>query len=139
VITIAALATLLIVSAICGGPRGPMDVGETATFTDEGATQSSGYEGAEPMVGMEKRGDRWFVTVYQGEQPSGGYAIQVQRAIHVGTGLRIRARFTTPASDAVTSAGKTSPAHTISFGFGADGITLYDQQDRLRLDWRRPY
>ena len=45
---------------------------------------------------MEKRGDLWFVTVYQGQQPSGGYGIRVERAIHVGTGVRLRARLTAP-------------------------------------------
>jgi PrcB C-terminal len=113
-----------------------MDVGESAAFADEGTTQGSGYEGTEPKVEMEKRGDRWFVTVYQGQQQSGGYAIQVERAIHVGTGLRLRARFTTPAA-AVVPGVRTSPAHTISFAFGADGITLYDQDDRKRVDYLR--
>jgi hypothetical protein len=138
VITPSALATVLIVSAVCGGPRGPMDVGSPANFTDEGTTQFSGYEGQEPKIEMEKRGEVWFVTVYQGQQPSGGYAIRVERAIHVGTGLRLRARFTKPAVVAGAPAGSTSPAHTISFPFGADGITLYDQDDQERATLVRP-
>ena len=115
-----------------------MDVGSEAIFTDEGATQLSGYEGPEPKLEMEKRGEIWFVTVYQGQQPSGGYAIRVERAIHVGTGLRLRARFTRPAVVAGAPAGGTSPAHTISFPFGADGVTLYDQDDRKRAELIRP-
>ena len=132
-----ALATVLIVSAVCG-PRGPMDVGSPASFTDEGATQLSGYEGHEPKIEMEKRGDLWFVTVYQGQQPSGGYGIRVERAIHVGTGVRLRARFTTPTAVGGEPAITTSPAHTISFPFGADGITLYDQDDQKRAESIRP-
>jgi hypothetical protein len=132
-----ALATVLIVSAVCG-PRGPMDVGSPASFTDEGATPLSGYEGHEPKIEMEKRGDFWFVTVYQGQQPSGGYAIRVERAIHVGTGVRLRARFTTPPVGVPAPAVITSPAHTISFPFGADGITLYDQDDQKRAETKQP-
>jgi hypothetical protein len=115
-----------------------MDVGSTASFVDEGATQDSGYDGLEPKIEMEKRGDRWFVTVYQGRQQSGGYAIQVVHAIHVGTGMRLRARFMTPAVGTVLPTVKTSPSHTISLGFGADGITLYDQDDRRRAELIRP-
>jgi hypothetical protein len=137
VIAFGALVIVLIVSAICGGPRGPMDVGSRAPFTDEGATQDSGYEGIEPKIDMEKRGDHWFVTVYQGQQQSGGYAIRVERAIGVGTGLRLRARFTTP-DRKVVPAIRTSPAHTISLTFGPDGITLYDQDDRKRAEHIRP-
>jgi hypothetical protein len=137
VINPSVLATVLIVSAVCG-PRGPMDVGSQASFTDEGATQFSGYEGQEPKIEMEKHGERWFVTVYQGQQPSGGYAIRVERAIHVGTGLRLRARFTKPAVVAGAPAGSTSPAYTISFPFGADGVTLYDQDDQERATLVRP-
>jgi len=138
VIAVVVLATLSILSAICGGPRSPMDVGSAAWFVDEGATQDSGYDGVEPKIEVEKRGGRWFVTVYQGQQQSGGYAIQVTHAIHVGTGMRLRARFTTPAVDAVVPSVKTSPAHTISLAFGADGITLYDQDDRRRAELIRP-
>lgn len=136
-IALAALAALLIVSAVCGGPRSPMDVGAPAPFADEGTTQDSGYEGTEPRIDMEKRGDRWFVTVYQGQQQSGGYAIKVERAIHVGTELRLRARFTTPAAKVVPAI-RTSPAHMISLVFGPDVITLYDQDDRKRAEHIRP-
>lgn len=115
-----------------------MDVGSAALFVDEGATQDSGYDGVEPKIEMGKRGDRWFITVYQGRQQSGGYAIQVVHAIHVGTGIRLRAGFTTLAVNAVVPTVKTSPAHTISLGFGADGITLYDQDDRRRAELIKP-
>jgi protease stability complex PrcB-like protein len=133
-----ALATVLIVSAVCGGPRGPMDVGELVRFADEGATEFSGYDGREPKIEMEKRGGAWFVTLYQGQQPSGGYGIRVERAIHVGTGVRLRARFTTPPTAAGVPAVTTSPAHTISFPFGADGFTLYDQNDQKRAELITP-
>jgi hypothetical protein len=115
-----------------------MDVGEVAVFMDEGATQESGYAGQDTKIEMEKRGARWFVTVYQGQQPSGCYAIRVERAIHVGTGVRLRARFTTPSAVAREPAIATSPAHTISFPFGADGVTLYDQNDQKRAELITP-
>ena len=87
---------------------------------------------------MEKRGDRWFVTVYQGRQPSSGYAIRVKRAIGVGTAIRLRARFTVPSPGSTTPTVATSPAHTISLPFGADAIYLYDQDDRQRAEFVRP-
>jgi hypothetical protein len=126
-----------IVSAVCG-PPGPMDVGGSFEFNDEGATQTSGYEGTEPKIEMARRGDRWFVTVYQGQQPSGGYAIRVERGIHVGTTVRLRARLTAPTTGTRAPVGSTSPAHTISVPFGPDGIYLYDQDDRKRAELIRP-
>jgi hypothetical protein len=138
VIAVLVLATLSILSAVCGGPRSPMDVGEPANFTDEGATQLSGYQGAEPKIEMEKRGGLWVATVFQGRQPSAGYAIRVERAIHVGTGVRVRARFTMPTSDAGAQGVPTSPAHAIGFVSGLpDAIYLYDQDDRKRAEWVR--
>lgn len=91
-----------------------------------------------PKIEMETRGDRWFITVYQGRQPSTGYGIHVDRAIGVGTTVRLRARFTVPAPGSVTLTVITSPAHTISFPFGADAVYLYDQDDRQRAELVRP-
>lgn len=131
------VAALLIVSSFCG-PPGPMEVGEPASFTDGGATQSSGYEGTEPKLEVEKIGDIWALTAFQGRQPTNGYDIRVERAIHVGTGVRIRARFTTPKSSTSLSGVRTSPAHTVRFRFGADAYYLYDQDDRKRAELIRP-
>ena len=129
---------LLIVSAVCGGPRSPMDVGAAAVFTDEGATDVSGYEGTEPKIELEKRGGLWIATIYQGRQPSTGYAIWVERAVHVGTGVNLRARFTTP-PEAGMPVVATSPAHSIGLPWGLpDAIYLYDQNDQKRAEWVRP-
>jgi hypothetical protein len=127
------LWALLVLIVACA-PKGPMDVGSRADYTDEGTTLTSSYEGQTPKIEMEKRGDRWFVTVYQGRQPSSGYGIHVDRAIHVGSTVRLRARFMVPAPGGETPTVITSPAHTISFPFGADAVYLYDQDDRKRAE-----
>jgi len=113
-----------------------MDVGSRANYVDEGATLTSAYDGATPKVEMEKRGDRWFVTVFQGRQPSAGYAIRIERVIGVGTAARVRARFTVRAPGTPTTT-STSPAHSISFQSGWDAVYLYDQDDRLRAEYVR--
>jgi protease stability complex PrcB-like protein len=132
------LATLFIVLAACTSSRGPMDVGSPFPFTDDSATQTSGYEGTEPKIEIEKRGGRWFVTIYQGQQPSGGYGIRVEKAVGVGTSVRLRARFTTPGANESVPAVLTSPAHTISSAYGADAFYLYDQDDRKRAELITP-
>jgi len=95
-------------------------------------------EGQTPKIETEKRGDRWFVTVYQDRQPSTGYGIHVECAIDVGTAIRLRARFTVPSPGSATLTVITSPSHTISVPFGADAIYLYDQDDRQRAEFVRP-
>lgn len=116
-----------------------MDVGSAAPYVDEGATQDSGYDGAEPKIEMEKRGGLWVAIVFQGRQPSAGYAIRVGRAIHVGTGVRVRARFTIPPPDGGAPGVPTSPAHAIGLVWGLpDAVYLYDQDDRKRAEWVRP-
>jgi len=89
-------------------------------------------EGQTPKIEMEKRGDRWFVTVYQDRQPSTGYGIHVECAIDVGTAI------TVPSPGSATLTVITSPSHTISVPFGADAIYLYDQDDRQRAEFVRP-
>jgi hypothetical protein len=130
---------MLIVAAVCGGPRSPMDVGSAAAFTDEGATNLSGYEGTEPKIELEKRGGLWVATIYQGRQQSAGYAIRAERAVHVGSGVNVRARFTTPRADTGLPTASTSPAHSIGLPWGLpDAIYLYDQNDQKRAEWVRP-
>ncbi len=134
--TLRGLAALVLAIVACA-PKGPMDVGSRADYTDEGSTLNSSYEGQTPKIIVEKRADRWFITVYQGRQPSSGYAIRVERAIGVGTAVRLRARFTVPALGAATLTVITSPAHTISMTFGPDAVYLYDQDDRQRAEFVR--
>lgn len=133
--SVAGLA-LAVVLAACGpsgtplaaasrGPR-PLD------FTDEGSTVQSPYDGREPKVAFRASGDRTLVTVYQGRQSSGGYAIRVEHVTAVGTGLRLQARFTVPPPGGVASAVLTSPAHTIGIAFRPDEVILLDQDDRER-------
>ncbi len=116
--------------------RTPATSGNDVAFTDEGATQQSGYEGRDPKVEIRKSGDRWLVTAYQGQKSTGGFAIRVEKVTVGGTVLRVRARFTEPARGAITTQVLTSPAHAIGIPFGPDEVTLFDQDDRERARTR---
>lgn len=113
------------------GPRSPLDGGSPLSFTDEGATIQSGYEGTRPQLQIQRAGDRWLVTVFQGKQPAGGYSIHVERMRTMGTGLLIQARFSTPKGSPFSSA-LTSPAQTVGIPFGPDEIRLFDQDGQER-------
>lgn len=112
--------------------RGPLAAGTPVEFTDEGATIRSTYTGPDPKIDIRQDGSRWLVTVYFGQQPSGGYAIRVERATLTGTVLQLRARFSVPAAGAMVTMSLTSPAHTIGLPFAPDVIVLYDGDDRER-------
>jgi len=114
------------------GPRTPPTSGTPIEFTDEGATTRSGHSGPDPKIDVRRDGSRWLVTVYQGQQPSGGYAIRVERATTTGTVLHLRARFQVPPAGAMVTMSLTSPAHTIGLPFEPDVIVLYDDNDRER-------
>lgn len=93
-------------------------------FRDEGATQQSGQSSAGIEARPNGRGLR--ITAYQGEQRSGGYAIQIQRVTRVGGELRVHAAFTAPQKDALVTMALTSPAHTVSVDETAAVVVLYD-------------
>jgi hypothetical protein len=124
------LAVLVLVA--CGPRQTPVTAGSAVAFTDEGATQMSGYDGREPKVEIRKSGDRWLVTAFQGQQQTAGYLIRIEKITVGGTILRVRARFTAPAADAVLAQVITSPAHTVGIAFGADLVILFDQDDHER-------
>jgi hypothetical protein len=125
-------AWLVLCTALLLGcaPRSPLDGGSRLDFTDEGATNDSGYQGSEPKVDIRQSGDKWLVTVFQGRQVSEGYAVRIERMTAHGTGLYIQARFTVPA--APQAAAPTSPAQSVGIPFRPDGIWLFDQDGRER-------
>lgn len=132
----AAIGLLLGVLAFTVGlacaPRTASNGGTPIEFTDEGATLRSEYGGPDPKIGIRRDRSRWLVTVYQGRQPTGGYAIHVERATTTGTVLHLRARFGVPPADAMVTMSLTSPAHTIGLPYQPDEVVLYDENDRER-------
>lgn len=117
-------------------PGSPTPGGSVA-FTDEGKTQQSGYEGRDAKVELRQGGARWLITAYQGQQNTGGHAIQVEKATVSGTVLTVQARFTTPPPGAIVTQVLTSPAHTIGVPFAPDEVILLDQDGRERARVRR--
>lgn len=120
------------------GPRSPVDSGSRVSFTDEGATLQSGYEGSSPTVEMKKTGDRWLVTVFQGRHNSGGYSIRIERLTTHGTALFIQARIEEPPTAPSATGGPSSPAHTVGIPFAPDKILMFDQSNHQLADIRLP-
>lgn len=133
--TLLLCAVLALVACACT-QRTPLTRGTVVDFTDEGATQQSGYEGPGPAVSARKGGPGWLVTVFQGRQSTGGYVVRVERMTSTGTVLHVRARFTVPRPGDMVTQVFTSPAHTVGLPFLADEIVLYDQDDVERVRWR---
>lgn len=99
--------------------------GSEVAFRDEGATTSSAHDGGTAIeAGSLAAGLR--ITAYQGAQRTGGYAIRIERITRAGTELRVHARFSAPATDAMVTMALTSPAHTVSVDETADVVVLYD-------------
>lgn len=98
--------------------------GVAVAFREEGATQQSGQLSA--GIEATPTGSGLRITVHQGEQRSGGYAIQIQSVTRVGGELRVHAAFTVPAKDALVTMALTSPAHTVSVDETAAVVVLYD-------------
>ena len=97
----------------------------------------SGYKGTEPKVELVKNGDRWTLTVYQGQQLTGGFSIAIERLTTRGTGLDVNARFTVPGRDSIVTDALTSPATSVDLSFAPDVIVLFDQNDRERARLQR--
>ena len=113
--------------AACAATRPPdvtVPAGAAVAFRDEGATQQSGQLSAGIEAASTGRGLR--ITVYQGEQRSGGYAIRIERMTRLGDELRVHAAFSAPAKDALVTMALTSPAHTVSVDETAAVVVLYD-------------
>jgi hypothetical protein len=101
-------------------------------FTDEGATIRSAYTGTEPTVEVRMSGDRRLVTVFQGQQRTGGFSVHVDAVTIDGGTLRVRATFAKPPPDAIVTAALTSPSHTVAVPIGFTEVVVVDQDGRER-------
>lgn len=129
-----ALAAVLV--AACGGagaPRAQAPASQSAAlseravaFADAGATARGDRSPAGPAIDAARTGGGLRITAYQGEQRTGGYAIRIERITKAGSELRVVARFTAPAPDAMVTMALTSPAHTVTVDETADVVVLYD-------------
>jgi len=132
----ASSALLALALAACAGgasPPAPTGAEREVPFSDEGATTQSAHGASEPRIDAVADGDRWRITVYQGQQTTGGYEIRVQRIVVAGAELRVVARFVVPPPGAVTIQVLTSPAHAVSVGgVTFDHAILMDQDGRER-------
>ncbi len=102
----------------------------TFPFTDEGATQQSGYTGTAPRVEVSQGGGRWRITAYLGQKNTGGYLIEIQRVTVQGGLARVHAFAQAPPAGAVVTQVITSPAHTVSIAstaFTPNEVVLIDQ------------
>lgn len=130
------LALVALVVAACGGagaPRPLASVSQTAAvsertvaFADAGATARGDRSPAGPAIDAARAGSGLRITAYQGEQRTGGYAIRIERITRAGSELRVVARFTAPAPDAMVTMALTSPAHTVTVDETADTVVLFD-------------
>lgn len=114
-------------NASCAATAPPgvtLPAGRAVTFRDEGGAQHSGRLSAGIEAIPDGRGLR--ITVYQGEQPSGGYSIRVEHVTRLGAELRVHAAFITPAPDAIVTQALTSPSHTVIVDESASVVVLYD-------------
>lgn len=118
------------------GSGGSTPAGTPIAFTDEGASQQSGYSGDTPKIEVTGSSP-WRITAYQGQQRTLGYAIRVERVTSTGTVLRLTARFSAPPPGAVAAQALSSPAHRIAIPFLPDAIVLYDQDGIERARWSR--
>ena len=107
-------------------------------FIDEGSTARSEYTGTAPKVEARASGDRRLVTVYQGQQRTGGYGIHVDAITIDGGTLRVRATFATPPPGAIVTDALTSPSQTVAVPLGFSEVVLFDQDGRERARFGGP-
>src|SRR5688572_32002 len=130
----AALAVGLLVScgstAGSGGAVSPTPSTRSVPFAEVGATGRAGHDsGATLVVGLSDASraiitrlianvaipaDRVLIAVFQGEQRTGGYGIQVTAIERRGDQLVVSATFTEPKPDDIVTQALTSPAHVVS-------------------------
>ena len=117
-------------------------------FTDHGSTQQSGHEGAPRIAaatdpagtGMRQldssTGGRLYNAAFAGSERTGGYGIRVLRVDRAGSTLTVRAMFSAPAANALTTQILTSPAHLVSIdrqaAASARDVVLVDQSAAVR-------
>lgn len=133
----------------CGG--GPVRSRDGVTRFDvafsEVATSQQSLQGAGPavLVGssdasrssitallprVSAGADRVFIAAFQGEQRTGGHAIQIARIERDGDVLLVHASFVAPAADSFVAQVITSPVHVVSIArsdaAGAKTVVLLD-------------
>jgi hypothetical protein len=118
-------------------PSSATPAGTSIPVPSQKVTGQSGYKGSEPKIELVKSGDRWTLTVYQGQQLTGGYSIAVEKLTTRGTGLDVNARFTVPGRDSVVTDAITSPSTSVDLSFAPDVIVLFDQDGRERARLQR--
>ena len=131
-----ALVLVALVAVACGGagaPRPQAAASQTAAvsertiaFVDAGAAARGDRSFDGPAIEAVRTGSGLRITAYQGEQRTGGYAIRIERITKAGSELRVVARFTAPAPDAMVTMALTSPAHTVTIDETADVVVLFD-------------
>jgi hypothetical protein len=154
--SVATLAVLVVFATACGSfavnpgggasqsvmhfpfsPSPATPAGTSIPVPSQKVTGQSGYKGTEPKIELVQNGDRWTLTLYQGQQNTGGYSIAIERMTTHGTTLDVNARFTVPPRDAIVTDAITSPATSVDPSFAPDVIVLFDQNDRERARLQR--
>ena len=107
----------------------PTPSSRSVQFGEVAATSQSGVEAASLVVGTNAASraiiarlvpnagaqpDRVLIAVFQGEQRTGGYAVQITSIERRGDRLVVTATFTEPKLDSMVTQALTSPAHVVS-------------------------
>ncbi len=113
-------------------------------FTDLGATQQSGYDGASPRIEMAPaEGARVVVRLYRGAQRTGGFGIKVNEVERRGPTLVVHATFSAPPKEAFVTQVLTSPAQSIGVAASdvanASEAVLEDQTGTRRARTSAPW
>lgn len=135
------LALAWVVVSACAGGAGVS--ARDVAFVDHGATGQSGYDGAARIAAAADAAQtglgalapgapagRLYLGVFAGTQRTGGYAVRVDRVERRADELVVRATFTSPSPDAITTQVLTSPAQLISVDQG----TVSGAREAVLLD-----
>ena len=133
----------------------PTPASRTVAFGEVAASSQSGVDTTSLVVGTSDASraliarqvpnatpsaDRVLVAVFQGEQRTGGFAVQITSIERRGDQLLVTATFTEPKQDSMVTQALTSPAHVVSIAVSdAKGVKLailLDQSgtERARID-----
>jgi hypothetical protein len=147
---------LVLILASCGGSVAPgATYPQDVAFEDHGSVSQSGIEQSTPAIAVAVDAeakvelgrlatvertvpdDRIAIAVFQGQQRTGGYNVQVEKiSRRTATTLEVRALFTAPAADAIVIQVLTSPAHIVSVAradvTGVDRVVLVDASGTQR-------
>ena len=107
----------------------PTPSSRAVAFAEVAVTSQSGIDAPSIVVGTSDASraliarhvpnasapvDRVLVAVFQGEQRTGGYAVQVTSIERRGEQIVVTATFTEPKLDSMVTQALTSPAHVVS-------------------------